>query len=804
MNWQPILDGARKARALDGVRAVVKHLAPSCGGAADDPSLESGSTAMALLHAAVAQSAGEDDESTADAIRCLRHARDVMRNGPGTASLYGGLPGVGWAIAHLRGWLPGLDGEEDLAEIDGVLLDHLEQSPWSGTFDLIDGLLGVGVYALERLESPTAVACLKRVVERLAETAEPLPSGITWTSLSTWLAPEYRDERPLPYFDLGLAHGVPGVIAFLARVCAAGIDVARARPLLDGAVGWLLNQGIVESRDAVPSHVGPGIAPVPACLGYAYGDLGIAVSLLMAARAVSDQTWEDAAVRIALRAAAVPSDRSGVVQAGLYKGAAGVGHVFNRLFQAKGDERLGEAARFWFRRTLAMRSPVGEAAGFFAWGPGAPGGPPIWLDNPRFLTGTTGIALALLGAATTLEPTWDRLLLVSIPPGKATKGGRLAVVRTPACEKRFADQLQTSTNHHRVARRASSPGTATLAFLGDLMLGRGVSAHLARRPPGTFWGDVLPQLHAADVVFANLECAITERTKPWQNSAKGFHFRADPRAVEVLRAGQIRCVSLANNHTMDFGEEGLLDTIRYLDDAGIRHAGAGRNISDSEAPAFVEAAGLKVGVIAVVDEEPAFAAGNARAGTNSVNIARDPGLVVRIAQAAAQARRQGAQFVVLSVHWGTDIALVPAAHFRTFARAAIENGVDLVYGHADHVFQGVEVHGKGLILYGTGDFLDDYAVDPLLRYDWTFLFQVHVDACGIQSVDLVPVILDFAQSQLARGADFEVMTARMCRLCAHLGTPLRKTAGGLQVRVRQGRRVSAGVSRGRMPVARRM
>jgi poly-gamma-glutamate synthesis protein (capsule biosynthesis protein) len=801
MHWQPLLQGEWKESALAGAQAIVDYVALPGSEPVADPSLESGAVAFGLLHAALAQSGMDRSRHIIGSIRCVRHALAAMRSSPRPASLFGGLTGAGWAVAHLQGRVPGLDGEgEDLAEIDGVLLNHLQQSRWWGTYDLIDGLVGFGVYALERLPRPAALTCIERIIENLAEMAEHRPDGITWASQPAWLAPEYRDERPLPYYDLGIAHGVPGVVAFLSLAFAAGVAVARARPLLEGAVCWILNQHPLESDFAVPCHVGPRITPVPGSLGYAYGDLGVAAALLQAARAVGEHSWEDAALIIALRAAALPPERSGIVQAGLFKGAAGVGHVFNRLFQATGEPRFGEAARFWFQRTLEMRSPTGEADGFFAWGPGPPGCRPIWMDNPRFLTGTAGIALALLGAATSVEPAWDRLLLVSIPPRGALNGERLPIGQKVAW-RRMVDPPRTAVNDQRRWRRKGLPGSATLTLLGDVMLGRGVSTALSRRPPATFWGDVRPLLAAADVVIANLECVITERTEPWQKTAKGFHFRADPRAVDVLSAGRIQCVSLANNHSMDFGEQGLLDTIHYLGAAGIRHVGAGRSQSEAEVPTIIKAAGVKVAVIAVVDEEPASAAGPDLAGTNSVNIANDTFVMARVTHAAARARQLGAQLVVLSVHWGTDITLVPAAHFRSFARAAVESGVDLVYGHGDHVFQGVEVHGNGLILYGTGDFLDDYAVDPLLRYDWTFVFQVRIDARGIHSLDLVPVRIDFAQIRLATGADFEAIRARMCRQCADLGTAVTKTAEGLQVRVRPAR-VSAGVRQRCQPAGR--
>jgi poly-gamma-glutamate synthesis protein (capsule biosynthesis protein) len=318
------------------------------------------------------------------------------------------------------------------------------------------------------------------------------------------------------------------------------------------------------------------------------------------------------------------------------------------------------------------------------------------------------------------------------------------------------------------------------------MLGRGVSAELSRRSPESFWANVLPVLHSADAVVANLECAVTARTQPWQKIAKGFHFRADPRAVEVLRAARIRCVRLANNHTLDFGEEGLLDTLRHLDSAGIRHVGAGSNQAAAEKPALLDAAGLKVGIIAFTDHEAASAAGAACPGTNFVDIATDTATRTRVARAAAQARQAGAEFIVLSLHWGPNMRLAPSPVFRAFAHAAVEDGVHLIYGHSAHTFQGVELYQQGLILYDTGDFLDDYAVDPILRHDWSFVFLVSVDAEGLHSLRTIPIRQDDARANLAAGADFEAIVERMRRKCSQLGTPVRSTPEGLELRLRPG------------------
>src|SRR5215210_9137863 len=117
----------------------------------------------------------------------------------------------------------------------------------------------------------------------------------------------------------------------------------------------------------------------------------------------------------------------------------------------------------------------------------------------------------------------------------------------------------------------------TLALTGDVMLGRQVNRALRIMSPEQPWGDVLPLLLSADLRIINLECAITDHKQPWTRTPKVFHFRADPSAVEVLRAARVDGCSLANNHTLDFEEQGLLDTLQHLDEAGIWYAGAGRN-----------------------------------------------------------------------------------------------------------------------------------------------------------------------------------------------------------------------------------
>ena len=311
----------------------------------------------------------------------------------------------------------------------------------------------------------------------------------------------------------------------------------------------------------------------------------------------------------------------------------------------------------------------------------------------------------------------------------------------------------------------------TLALVGDVMLGRRVDEALKGMRPEEPWGDALPVLDAADLRVINLECAITTHPNPWNRSSKTFHFRADPsRALGVLRAARIDACSLANNHTLDFEERGLLDTLEHLDAAGIRHAGAGRDENEAARPALLSAGAERVALVAVTDNEPPFAAGPDRPGTNYLPTSLEPGVLDRVGTAIAGARESGAQTVVFSNHWGPNMVERPSDLFRRFARAVVDRGADVYFGHSAHVFQGIEVYRGKPILYDTGDFIDDYAVNERLRNDRSFVFRVSVEGGAFRRLELFPVVLSYARTALAAGEEREQILRRMERLCAEMGT----------------------------------
>jgi poly-gamma-glutamate capsule biosynthesis protein CapA/YwtB (metallophosphatase superfamily) len=314
----------------------------------------------------------------------------------------------------------------------------------------------------------------------------------------------------------------------------------------------------------------------------------------------------------------------------------------------------------------------------------------------------------------------------------------------------------------------------TLALTGDVMLGRGVNETLRGVRPEEPWGDVLPLLSSADLRIINLECAITGHKRPWSRTPKVFHFRADPPAVEVLRAAHVDACSLANNHTLDFEEEGLLDTLAHLEAADIRYAGAGRNLEEAAQPVLLDIHGERVALLAFTDNEPPFAAGPDRPGTNYLPVSLEPEVLRRVEAAVGAAREAGAGTIVFSNHWGPNMVQRPKGSFRRFARAVVDRGVDVYYGHSAHVFQGVEIYRSKPILYDTGDFIDDYAVDPNLRNDRSFLFHVCMEDGDLKRLELFPVVLPYARVETATGDEREVILDRMVGLSAEMGTTFRR------------------------------
>ncbi|MDT9696874.1 CapA family protein [Streptomyces sp. P17] len=320
--------------------------------------------------------------------------------------------------------------------------------------------------------------------------------------------------------------------------------------------------------------------------------------------------------------------------------------------------------------------------------------------------------------------------------------------------------------------------TVTLFLCGDVMLGRGVDQILAHPgdpalrepyvtdardyvrlaesvngpvpapvPPSWPWGEALPVLDAAapDARIVNLETSVTDDGT--FAPGKEIHYRMHPANLPALTVARPDVCVLANNHVLDFGRAGLAQTVDCLARAGLRTAGAGRTADEASAPAVVPlGGGGRVLVFALGMRSsgvpPSWEATADASGVAYVP-APTPGAAAAVLERVRRVRRPG-DLVVVSVHWGSNWGYRVPRDQVVFARALVDGGVDVVHGHSSHHPRPVEVYRERLILYGCGDFVDDYeGIGGFEQYRddlrLVFLVSVAADSGRLSGLRMVPL-----------------------------------------------------------------
>jgi poly-gamma-glutamate synthesis protein (capsule biosynthesis protein) len=320
-------------------------------------------------------------------------------------------------------------------------------------------------------------------------------------------------------------------------------------------------------------------------------------------------------------------------------------------------------------------------------------------------------------------------------------------------------------------------GFLTIGLTGDIMLGRMVNEVITREGYFYPWGNMIELLRSTDLNLVNLETTLTTSTK---RVIKSYNFKANPDKVQSLIAAGVDVCSIANNHILDFDVEGLFETMATLENAGFLYTGAGRNIYKAREPVVVTKNGIIVGIIGCTDNEPGWNAGKTKPGVFYINVKKPEALVTEI-----KSLRPLVDILILSIHWGPNMRQKPTRAFVRFAHSMIDSGVDIFHGHSAHVFQGIEVYKEKLILYDTGDFVDDYRVNPPLRTDQSFFYIVKTDRRGIVGLELVPVLISNMQVNLAVGAEYRQIVSRIKQLSEEFNTDIYEINGRLKVPVRK-------------------
>ncbi|BDU77440.1 hypothetical protein METESE_23980 [Mesoterricola sediminis] len=414
-SWRPLLAGPRLKQARAAVDEILDSL-PAPQESGWGATLAGGHAGFALAFAYAARG-NHGKQGPAWKSRALAHLETSvallpeLRERPG---LYAGYSGVAWTVDHLQK-MGILDEPEDLNEaVDSALVQLLEKNAWRVPCELIDGLAGIGLYALDRPGGAGSQKVVRLVLERLLASEHRVLHGGAGheAPIDGWTGS--RPQEPDGRIDLGVAHGIPGILGFLAS--AYGQGHAPALPLLERTLTWLLScrmshpDGFVFGRWVNP---GNSLAMDGCRLSWCYGDLGIAAVMLGVAKSSGKERWRQVAIHLGSACAERREPWAGIHDAALCHGAAGDAHLFSRLYQETGMARFRDRALEGYDMALGMRRAGTEAGGFLAYIPATEGSEVEWNPDPGWLNGSAGIALSFLAGMDAGDPGWDRPMLVT-------------------------------------------------------------------------------------------------------------------------------------------------------------------------------------------------------------------------------------------------------------------------------------------------------------------------------------------------------------------------------------------------------
>ena len=354
----------------------------------------------------------------------------------------------------------------------------------------------------------------------------------------------------------------------------------------------------------------------------------------------------------------------------------------------------------------------------------------------------------------------------------------------------------------------------SINFVGDVMLGRLIdqlfpahvnepseariissflksNPHLRQYNPESPWGDALPLFNGSDFNIVNLETSVTTSSRKWPN--KVFNYRMHPENIHALNLANVSYAGSANNHTLDFSEEGLRDTVEALGKAGVAFAGAGLSQEEAAAPALICLATSleshdhsKVPVLRIwaAADHPSEWSGLPGFGFLDYTPRTRRRLKSLITETSGLDSVSSSCLRVFSVHWGPNYSWHPSEDIISLAHFLIDEcGIDIIHGHSSHHIQGVEIYKGKLIIYGCGDFVDDYALTPEYRNDLSAVWRLNVIEDDLRleldKLEIFPTRIKTFQAQrlMANEPDFVWFRKKLGTLCTELGTTVEPELG---------------------------
>lgn len=308
----------------------------------------------------------------------------------------------------------------------------------------------------------------------------------------------------------------------------------------------------------------------------------------------------------------------------------------------------------------------------------------------------------------------------------------------------------------------------TLVFGGDVNLGRRQHRISAKNGYEDALGQ-LDDLRTADLVLVNLECAVSTLGEAGTDKGERgpYFYRARPEMLNVLRHVGVSAVSLANNHSGDYGPQALLDGLEWLQRFGISASGAGKNRDAAWVPTLLRHRDLTIAVFSIDFTQRQFAATADAPGTAYLDPENPGDWLAELTERITNARMIG-HVVLACVHWGVNWATEPSATKRKLGHTLIDAGFDAVLGSSAHVLQGIEIHKGRPILHDAGDLLFDSKGKP----PQGGLFRLFIQSNGVAQIDFIPTHVGFGVTRKLSGSEAESACENFAEQCARLGTKM--------------------------------
>lgn len=286
--------------------------------------------------------------------------------------------------------------------------------------------------------------------------------------------------------------------------------------------------------------------------------------------------------------------------------------------------------------------------------------------------------------------------------------------------------------------------------VGDMMLGRSITNKGSKNNYKNMFSGVSDLWKDSDYVAGNLECVLLDNASDYEKNDKEIHINAETKTANVLKENGFTLVSLANNHLADFKAKGVVNTLDTLDKVGLKHVGAGRNLTEAAEYDIQEINGVKIATIAVSDIIPKdFAARDLKAGILTTK-------TLKYYQAVKDASEK-ADLVIANIHWGVEYGMTETEAQQQLARNLINWGVDVVIGSHPHVLQPVEKYGDGIIFYSMGNFVFDQGWS---RTKDSMVLNYYVDEDGNCSFEITPIRIKDGYPEVTNNAFFKKRTYR--------------------------------------------